>query len=197
MRVPTPIAGILFATVLVLAACGVPGHLGDLGDYGSSRADIVGEVRNVDTRARLIEIRTDAGRTRSVRYDNQTKVIYRQKEYAVGNLEPGDYVATRAQQERDGRFYADQIIVRESVQDRSGSARIGRLDRFEGTVEFIDPRRGLFELRNRQNRLVVVTLPYNAPRDVSDRFHRLREGDFVRIEGRFLNRDRFELESFA
>jgi len=31
---------------------------------------------------------------------------------------------------------------------------------------------------------------------VADRFNRLREGDYVRIEGRFVNQDRFELESF-
>jgi hypothetical protein len=104
----------------------------------------------------------------------------------------------RTQQDRDGRLYTDQIAVRESVQDRGGySGSTGRLDRFEGTVESIDTRRGLFELRNRQDRLVVVTLPYNAPRSLSDRFNRLREGDFIRVEGRFVNQDRFELESFA
>jgi hypothetical protein len=44
--------------------------------------------------------------------------------------------------------------------------------------------------------MVVVSLPSNAPRSVGDRFNRLREGDHVRIEGQFLNQDRFELESF-
>jgi hypothetical protein len=45
--------------------------------------------------------------------------------------------------------------------------------------------------------LVVVSLPYNAPRAISDRLNRLREGDYVRMEGRFLNRERFELEAFT
>jgi hypothetical protein len=47
-----------------------------------------------------------------------------------------------------------------------------------------------------RGRIVLVTLPYSAPRSVSDRFNRLREGDFVRVEGRFINNDRFELEEF-
>jgi hypothetical protein len=43
---------------------------------------------------------------------------------------------------------------------------------------------------------VIVSLPYSPPRTVSDRFNRLREGDQVRVEGRFLNQDRLELENF-
>ena len=168
------------------------------GDYGNATGDIVGEVRNVDSRSRQIEIRTDTGRTQNIQYDSQTRVVYRQREYAVSNLEPGDYVAVSTEQDRDGRLYAAVVTVRESVQDRGGSTRdrAGRLDRLEGTVEHIDSRRGQFEVRDRSNRLIVVALQYNAARSVSDRFDRLREGDTVRIEGRFLNPDRFELENF-
>jgi len=52
-------------------------------------------------------------------------------------------------------------------------------------------------VRDRDSRTVVVSLQYNPPRSVSDRFDHLREGDNVRMEGRFLNQDRFELENFA
>jgi len=184
--------------ILTAAGCAELGQINIPGDYGNASADVVGEVRNVDSRSRQIEIRTDAGRTWNVQYDNQTRVVYRQRDYAVSNLEPGDYVALRTQQDRDGRLYTDLVTVRESVQDRGGSSRdrAGRLDRLEGTVEYIDSRRGQFEVRDRGNRLIVVNLQYNAPRTVSDRFDRLREGDTVRIEGRFLNQDRFELENF-
>jgi len=190
---------------LAFAGCAELGQITNPGDYGAASADVVGEVRNVDTRTRQIEIRTDAGRTQNIQYDSQTRVVYRQREYAVSNLEPGDYVAVSTEQDRDGRLYADVVTVRESVQDRGGSSprrggsdrdRAGRLDRLEGTVEYIDSRRGQFEVRDRSNRVIVVALQYNAPRSVSDRFDRLREGDTVRIEGRFLNPDRFELESF-
>jgi hypothetical protein len=132
-----------------------------------------------------------------VRYDNNTRVVYRQRDFTVTNLEPGDYVAVRAQEDRDGRYYADYITVRESAQDRGGyiGGSTGRLDRIEGRVEWIDSRRGSFEVRDR-GRVVLVTLPYSASRSVSDRFNRLREGDHVRVEGRYVNDDRLELEAF-
>jgi hypothetical protein len=181
-----PLAGLfsyLAFALLTTPGCAELGQLNIPGDYGTANVDVVGEVQNVDTRSRQIEIRTDAGRTLNVQYDNPVST----------------------QQDRDGRLYADLVTVRESVQERNGSGpqrggssrdRAGRLDRLEGTVENIDSRRGQFEVRGRDNRTIIVSLQYNAPRTVSDRFDRLREGDTVRMEGRFLNQDRFELENF-
>ena len=202
MKQTTALLGLLLFGLMILAGCPELGRIGVPSDYGSLGGnELVGEVRTIDTRARQIELRTDAGRTLSVGYDNTTRVSYRQRDYAVSNLEPGDYVALRAQQDRDGRFFTDLITVRESVQDRSGygsrgGGSVGRLNTIEGRVEVVDSRRGTFEMRDRSNRTVVVSLPYGAPRSVADRFNRLREGDYVRIEGQFLNQDRFELENF-
>ena len=115
----------------------------------------------------------------------------------MSNLEPGDYVAVRGQQDRDGRYYTDYITVRESAQDRGGYNRPGgRFERLEGTVSSIDSRRGTFEVRNRDGRRVLVALPFNASRADRDRFDRLREGDSVRVEGTYVNRDRFDFEAF-
>jgi exosome complex RNA-binding protein Csl4 len=189
--------GFLFLASLALTGCHELGHVDGLGDYGSPN-DVVGEVRHVDTRAREIEIRTDSGRTSIIRYDNNTQVVYQQRNYSVDNLERGDYVAARVQRDRNGRDFTDSITVRESVQDRgysSGGGR-GRLDRAEGRVEYVDSRRGTFEIRDQRNRLIVVSVAFNAPRAVTDQFNRLRNGDYVRIEGRSVNADRFELESF-
>jgi hypothetical protein len=47
-------------------------------------------------------------------------------------------------------------------------------------VVFIDGDCGTFELRSRQNR-------HNAPPALKERFNRLRERNFVRIEGRLIN----------
>jgi exosome complex RNA-binding protein Csl4 len=197
MKLATRLFGFLTLAALALAGCHELGHVDGLGDYGSSSSDLVGEVQYVDTRAREIEIRTDSGRTSVVRYDNNTQVTYRQRNYAVDNLERGDYVAARVQQDSDGRPVANSITVRESVQDRgqSGGGR-GRLDRAEGRVEYVDARRGSFEIRDQRNRLIVVSVDFNAPRAVTDQFNRLRNGDYVRIEGRSVNADRFELENF-
>ncbi|HJX11780.1 MAG TPA: DUF5666 domain-containing protein, partial [Candidatus Binatia bacterium] len=193
MKIVARVFGFMAFALTALAGCHELGHVDGLGDYGSGN-DVIGEVRYVDTRAREIEVRSESGRTVNVRYDNRTRVTYRQKDYSVSNLEAGDYVAMRAQQDRDGRLYTDLVAVRESAQDRSGSGgrtgRPDRLDRFEGTVEYVDARRGTFEVRDR-GRLVVVSVAFNAPRTVMERFNRLRQGDFVRIEGRFSNQDRF------
>ena len=188
-----------------VAGCDELGRIGDLGDFGGigTGSDVIGEIQRVDSRARTIEIRADSGRTTMVSYDNNTKVIYQQKTYPVANLEPGDYVVARVQQDRDGRSYTDTITVREAVQDRGysdgksgGNSRGGRLDTVEGRVEYIDPRRGTFEVRDQRDRLVVVSIAFNAPRAVADRFNRLREGDYVRVEGRAVSADRFDLENF-
>ena len=195
MKLAASLFGLLSLTLLGLTSCHELGHVDGLGGYGDPDGNLVGEVRYVDTRARQIELRTESGRTQHVRYDNQTKVVYRQRDYAVPHLEPGDYVAMRTQQDRDGRYYTDLITVRESVQDRSGSNRT-RLDRLEGRVEYIDARRGTFEIRDRAGRRVLVSMPYNPPRVETDRFTRLREGDYVRVEGSYSNPDRFELDRF-
>lgn len=189
---------VLLLMLFGLSGCPELSQIEGLGGYGSvGGSDVVGEIRDIDTRARQIKLRTDAGRNLDVRYDNRTRVTFQQRDYEVSNLEPGDYVAMRAQQDRDGRLYTDLVTVRESVQDRGGTGeRAGRLDRLDGRVEYIDTRRGMFEIRDRQNRLIVVTLPYKSPRSVSDRFDRLREGDNVRLEGRLVNQDRLELEAF-
>jgi hypothetical protein len=205
MKLAAPLVGFLSWTLLVVTGCQELGRIDLPGVYGGAAAsNIVGEVRNIDNRAGQIELRTDSGRNFLVRYDDNTRVTYRQRDYAVSNLEPGDYVAMRAQQDRDGRYFTDLITVKESVQERGGysgssggSGNVERLAKLEGRVEYVDSRRGTFEIRDRSNRLVVVSLPYNAPRSISDRLDRLREGDYVRVEGRFLDQDRFELEAFT
>jgi hypothetical protein len=200
MKITARVLGFLAIALLTFAGCHEIGHVDGPGEYGGVGNNIVGEIRYIDARAREIEVRTESGRAASVRYDNRTRVTYRQRDFTVTNLEPGDFVAMRTQQDRDGRLYTDLVTVRESSQDRAGSAgRSGRPDRFdrlEGTVEYIDARRGTFELRGQRNRQVIVSVPFNAPRSVAERFNRLREGDSVRIEGRFVNQDRFELENF-
>jgi hypothetical protein len=63
------------------------------------------------------------------------------------------------------------------VQDRGDKRGGNRLDRTEGRVEYVDQRRGTFELRDQRNRLIIVSLAFNSPRPVIDQFNRLRNGD--------------------
>ena len=195
MRTIKQLSLVLALGIFTLTGCLEGTGIDGLGDYGSQANEIVGEVINVDSRSRQIEIRADSGRTSTIRYDNNTQVLYRQRTYPVANLERGDYIAARVQQDRDGRYTTNTITVRESAQDR-GTVGGSRLDRIEGRVEYVDSRRGTFELRDSRNRLIVVSVDFNAPKAVTDRFNRLRNGDQVRIEGRSVNADRFDLENF-
>ena len=195
MRAIRKLSIVLTLAFFALAGCDELASIDGLGDYGRTGDNIVGEVMNVDTRAREIEIRPDSGRTRTLSYDSNTRVIYRQRNYPVANLERGDYIAARVERDRDGRNFVETITVRESAQDR-GTIGSNRLDRLEGRVEHIDSRRGTFEIRDSRDRLVIVSVPFNAPRTVADHFNRLRNGDEVRVEGRLVGGDRFDLENF-
>jgi hypothetical protein len=197
MKLTKRLMAFLLPGLLALTGCpalDIPGGLGGLGGVNN---DVVGEVQFVDGRGRTIEIRTDSGQKSVLRYDNNTQVAYRQKNYPVTSLERGDYVAARVQQERDGGFSTAAITVRETAQDRGvGASKGNQLDRTEGRVENVDTRRGTFEIRDQRNRIVVVSVAFNAPRTITDRFNRLRNGDYVRIEGRGVSADRFDLENF-
>jgi len=78
-----------------------------------------------------------------------------------------------------------------------GASQSGtRIQTVDGRVERVDLQRSSFEIRDQSKERVIVSLPYNARRSDVDRFRALREGDYVRVEGRFLDRERFELENF-
>ena len=78
MKLSMGVLGLLFWSLLFLSGCSELGQIGFPGDYGNwGGSDLVGEVRDVDTRARQIELSTDAGRKFLVKYDNNTRVSYR------------------------------------------------------------------------------------------------------------------------
>jgi YD repeat-containing protein len=198
MKVNAWFMGFAALALIALAGCHEVGHVGDYDDYGSyGRRELIGEIRDVDTRGREIQLRSDGGRTWRVRYDKNTRVVDGNSQRGVRDLQRGDYVALRGQEDGDGRYYAEAILVRNGVQDRGGwfGRNTSTLDVLDGTVEQIYPRRSSFEVRDRR-RLVLVAVPTNAPRRISERFRDLNEGDRVRVEGRFVSADRFELESF-
>jgi hypothetical protein len=166
---------------------------------GEVRAEIVA----IQPDRRHIQVRTDANRTRLLEYDPiNTRVLYHGREQSVQDLQAGDVIAYRFSP-RGTTDYVDTIRVQEPVQARAGvtsarrSSPAPRSELIEGTVERIDRQRGIFDVRQRNDSTVTVALPYNArPSDV-DNFRRLRDGDYVRVEGEFINRDNFQLMAFA
>jgi|RhiMetdeSRZDD1v2_1073273.scaffolds.fasta_scaffold30435_6 hypothetical protein len=163
--------------------------------------EFVAEVERLDTSSREIHLRPNDSRTRVVGYSTEARVMYRGREYPVTQLEAGDIVAMRLRQDSRGNSYTDLIRVQESIQDRNqrrgdGASPVRGIQTLDGRVEQLDFQRSSFEIRGQSRERVIVSLSDTARRSDVDRFRALRSGDYVRVEGRFLNRERFELDSF-
>jgi len=163
--------------------------------------EFVATVERINIGSREIDLRPNDGRTRVVGYSTDTRVMYRGREYPVTQLEAGDVVAMQLKQDSRGNSYTDLIRVQESIRDRDQSRgdtsrpRTG-IQTVDGRVEWVDVRRNSFEMRDQSRERVIVALRDNARRSDVDHFRALRVGDYVKVEGRFLDRERFELENF-
>ena len=166
---------------------------------GEIRAEIV-EIKPAQNQ---IHVRTDDNRMRVLEYDPPTtRVLYHGREHSVNDLQAGDVIAFRFRP-RGNIDYVDTIRVYAPVQARAGTTIAGRVppsprpELVEGTVERIDHQRGVFDVRQRNGDTVTVALPYNARSAEIDAFRDLRRGDYVRVEGEFINRDNFQLLAFT
>lgn len=201
---------VLAAATLAAAGCSQLGSLGTLGNVlggvlgqGTGTGEVYGEVRYVDTQRQIIQIETNNGQVGNVYFDQRTRVVYQQQEYPVTALERGDQVAMRIRQDQQGTAYTDYISVRQSVQERGGyggstsgtSGSTYGTQSLEGRVNWVDYNRGEFSVSTSRGN-VVAFLRYNASSYDADRFRQLRQGSYVRLQGRYVSQDRFELERF-
>jgi hypothetical protein len=158
------------------------------------------EIDRLDTSSREIHLRPNDSRKRVIGYSAGARVLYRGREYPVGHLESGDKVSMQLKQDSRGNSYTDLVRVHESIgdrnQDRDAAQPARAMQTVDGRVEHVDFQRSSFELSDQSRQSVLVSLPNNARRSDLDRFRDLRTGDYVRVEGRFTSKDRFELESF-
>ncbi|HEX8362234.1 MAG TPA: hypothetical protein VF613_19105 [Longimicrobium sp.] len=208
------------ATLLTTAACSQAGAIGDIlggvlgpqGQQGQGQGQggqVAGEIQGVDTQRGFLQIRTQSGQTGNVYFDQNTRVVYQQREYPVTALERGDVVAMNVQQDQRGNAYTNYIQVQQSVQERTGQSTQGNqgtynggntssanLQRFSGTVGYIDTQRGVFELRT-QNGSAQVSMPYNVNSQDNQRFRTLRSGQNIVVDGRMVAQGRIDLERFV
>jgi translation initiation factor IF-1 len=161
--------------------------------------EIRGEVAQIDPGRREVLVQTDDGRRQVLPYDiNATRVLYHGREYNIESLESGDIIAFRFPSRS---AYVETIRVQEPVQARAGTT-LGRAPLapnstvVEGTVERLHPNLAAFDVRSRSGRTVTVSVPYNARTADVDNFRRLRTGDYVRVEGEFVNPDNLQLVAF-
>jgi hypothetical protein len=163
--------------------------------------EIRAEVTEIDPSRREIRLQTDDGRREVLAYDiNRTLVTYHGREYRVDQLQAGDLVAFQIPSRSNS--YVDVIRIQEPLQARSGipspsrSAVPARADVVEGTVERVAYDLGAFDVRSRTGRTVTVSVPYNAKTADVESFRRLRQGDYVRVEGAFVSADNLQLLAF-
>jgi hypothetical protein len=162
--------------------------------------EIRGEITQIDPGRREILVQTDDRRRQVLPYDvNGTRVTYHGREYNIDSLESGDIIAFRFPYRSS---YVETIRVQEPVQARAGARLAGRAPLaprpivVEGTVERVHPNLAAFDVRSTSGRMVTVSVPYNARTADVDNFRRLRTGDYVRVEGEFVNPDNLQLLAF-
>jgi len=188
------------STLVVLAACsntGLGNVLGSvLGGAGQGASQVSGYVQGVDTRSQYIALQSSNGQSVNIQYDNQTKVVYNNQSYPVTSLDRGDQVTARIQSTNNGSYYTDLVQVDQPVQGSNGSTASGNVQTIQGTVRGIDMQNGLFSLDMGTGTRVTVSMPYSPSRADQNRFQNLRQGDYVRIAGVYLNNTRVELRQF-
>ena len=195
--------------VLVLALgtllIGVPGCMENIALFPrpllpEGQLDVVGVVERVDLDTRELHVRPNSGPRRVIVYSRDAQVFYQGRVYPVTRLVPGDVVAMQIKPDSRGEPYVDLIrIQEETVSDRGRredftTAR--RIERLAGTVESINPRDDSFELNNRPGQIVLVAMSEYVRDSDRERFRTLRSGDRVRIEGKYVGHERFEMLSF-
>lgn len=197
------------AAVAVAALSGCGTNLGGLGEVlggvlgggagQQGQGELVVEIQGVDTRQQAIHVRTQEGRTGSLRYDQNTQVIYRQQQYPITALERGDIAALQVQQLQNNEMYVSRVMVQQSVQERTGQAgqqgAAGQVQQLSGRVGQINGQAGMFELQTPSG-TITVSLPANASGAAVNRFRSLRTGESVSIEGSFVTAAMVELYRF-
>lgn len=193
--------GFLALGACALGACQSTGGLGSvLGSVlGQQQAtQVSGTVRGVDTRGQQITIQQSNGQNVGVLFDNQTQVVYQNQNYPVTSLENGDVVTARVQTNSNGGYYTDLVQVDQSVTNTTGGATTtgSAVQTLQGTVRQVDRANGWFTVETSPNVVLTISLPYNPRRADSDKLQSLRNGDYVRFYGVYLNNSRVELRQF-
>src|SRR5689334_12886215 len=168
------------ALVILTGGACAGGQLGNvLGSVlggGANSNQLSGTIRGVDTRSQQISIQTSNGQTVPVYYDNQTQVVYQNRNYPATSLEYGDMVTARIQA-NGNNYYTDYIQVDQSV-NSGGSVNNGNVQQLQGTVRSVDRQNGFFTVDVGNYNTITVTLPYNVSSNDVNRFNNLRVGDF-------------------
>lgn len=186
------------AALVTATGCANTGGLGEiLGSVlggGQQNGQVAGTIQSVDTRYMVVNIRQSNGQNVALTYDNQTQVVYQNRNYAVTDLETGDQVTATVQSVNNG-YYVSRVDVSTSA-NTSGSTGSANSQSMTGTVRQVDVSNGWFTVNSSNQGTVTVTMPYNPTRSDLTRFQNLRSGDYVSMVVTYLNSTRVELVRF-
>jgi hypothetical protein len=190
------------ASVFALGACSSAGGLGEvlgsvLGGGTPAAQQLSGSVRAVDARNQQISVQQPNGQSVAVLYDQNTKVVYQNKLYAVADMDPGDQITARIRTTQNNAYYADSITVTQPVNNTSnGSVSNETVQQLAGTVISIDRTYGTFVIDAGSGTRITVSMPYQARTADATTYNNLRTGQYVRLYGVYLNNTRVELRQF-
>ena len=160
----------------------------------ASGRTVVGEVRSVDTRRNLIQVRDQRGGSVVARYDGRTRVMYGPMRSSVRVLDRGDRVRMQVRYDRRGTPRAERVDVIQTYA-RRGPVASG-VQRVYGTVRQVDTRRGYFTLDQGRSGNLRVIVPRRLSSSDARRFDRLRRGHRVQVDVRYRSRNQAELVRF-
>jgi len=165
------------------------------GAQSGQSGQLSGTIRGVDSRSQQISIQQSNGETVPVSYDNQTQVVYQNQNYSPTALENGDRVTARIQANGNS-YYTDYVQVDQSV-NGTGAGSSSNVQLLQGTVRQVDLRNGWFTVVDTNGfNTLTITVPNNLSTNDINRFRSLRNGDFVRFYGVYLNNTQVQLRQF-
>jgi outer membrane lipoprotein SlyB len=165
------------------------------GAQSGQSGQLSGTIRGVDSRSQQISIQQSNGQTVPVYYDNQTQVVYQNQNYSPTALENGDQVTARIQANGNS-YYTDYVQVDQSV-NGTGAGSSSNVQLLQGTVRQVDLRNGWFTVVDTNGfNTLTITVPNNLSTNDINRFRSLRNGDFVRFYGVYLNNSQVQLRQF-
>lgn len=176
-------AGLILATI---GGCSSMGGLGSIlnGGLGGQQTSnqLSGSVLGVNTRSQQIGIQQSNGQSISVSYDNNTQVVFQNQNYSPTSLERGDRVTATIQDNGNGAYYTNYVLVNQSVRGNT-SGQSANVQTFQGLVGQINRANGWFTMDDNNVGRVTVVLESGVSRADIDRFNNLRSGDGVRFYG--------------
>ena len=196
--------------VLFLAACGSSG-MGDIlggGNSSNNSYEVRGMVESVDTNSRSIYLSNVSGYTSMlsnggsgsnvrVYYDEQTTVAHQGSTYRPQDLERGDEVIVRVDEQGNALLAETVTVTRDVSSMTSGSSYPSGSSSsmmLRGTVGYIDGSRRTIELDRGQGSMTMVEFDTQTPVYFNNQTYRatdLERGDQIEIRGRDLGNNRF------